>query len=199
MTTEQALAFLGFVVVIAGTPGPSNTLLTATGASVGVLRGVPALLGVAVGMAGLMLVVGGGLGALILDNPGVVTAVKWIGTAVLLWLAWKIASASGGEHVGGGRPVGFMGACMFQWANPKSWLACTSGAAAFLDPSRGSAAVQAALLAGLFVVAAVPSCFVWLAFGALVQRALRSARAQRIFNVTMGVLLALSAVVLLLD
>jgi threonine/homoserine/homoserine lactone efflux protein len=199
MTTEQALAFVGFSIVIAATPGPSNTLLTATGAAVGVLRGMRALLGVAVGMAALMLVVAGGLGALILDDPGIVTVVKWIGTGVLLWLAWKIATASGGAHAAGARPVGFVGACVFQWANPKSWLACTSGAAAFLDPSRGSAALQAAVLAALFVVAAVPSGFVWLAFGALVQRVLRSPRAQRIFNVVMGVLLALSAVVLLID
>ena len=51
MTPAQILAFVGFAVVLAGTPGPSNTLLTATGANVGVMRGLPALFGVAVGMA----------------------------------------------------------------------------------------------------------------------------------------------------
>jgi len=32
MTTEQAVAFLLFAVVAAGTPGPSNVMLMATGA-----------------------------------------------------------------------------------------------------------------------------------------------------------------------
>jgi threonine/homoserine/homoserine lactone efflux protein len=45
MTLEHTLAFLGFSIVVAGTPGPSNALLTATGASVGVRRGLPALVG----------------------------------------------------------------------------------------------------------------------------------------------------------
>jgi threonine/homoserine/homoserine lactone efflux protein len=54
--------------------------------------------------------------------------------------------------------------------------------------------VQAALLGGLFALAALPSGFLWLAFGAGVQRALNSRRRRRVFNVTMGVLLALSIV-----
>ena len=48
---EQVVAFLVFALVGAGTPGPANVLLAATGAQVGVLRGVPCLLGVAIGTA----------------------------------------------------------------------------------------------------------------------------------------------------
>ena len=194
MTLEQMLAFVGFSVVVAGTPGPSNALLTATGARVGIGRGLPALLGVAAGMAALMFVVAFGLGTLILEQPLVLLALKWTGAAVLIWLAWKIATARGHAAETQARPIGFGGAAAFQWVNPKSWLACTSAAAAFLDHSHGSAALQAGLLAALFVVAALPCCFVWLAFGAVVQRALRSERAQRTFNIAMGALLALSVV-----
>jgi threonine/homoserine/homoserine lactone efflux protein len=46
----------------------------------------------------------------------------------------------------------------------------------------------------LFVLAVTPCCFVWLAFGAVVQRALRSQRARRTFNVAMGAVLAASVV-----
>jgi threonine/homoserine/homoserine lactone efflux protein len=45
----------------------------------------------------------------------------------------------------------------------------------------------------LFVLAALPSCFVWLAFGAAIQRFLATERAARLFNVTMGATLAGSA------
>src|SRR5438477_11297533 len=95
MTPEHTLAFLGFSIVVAGTPGPSNALLTATGASVGVVRGLPALVGVAAGMGVLMFVVAFGLGTLILETPWLLTALKWTGAAVLLWLAWKIATSRG--------------------------------------------------------------------------------------------------------
>jgi threonine/homoserine/homoserine lactone efflux protein len=192
MTPEQLLAFLGFSIVVAGTPGPSNALLTATGANVGVVRGLPALIGVVVGMAALMFVVAFGLGAIIFETPLLLTAVKWAGAAVLLWLAWKIATSRPIAAETGGRSIGFVGAAAFQWINPKSWLACTSAAAAFLDHSRGTALLQAATLALLFVLAALPCCFVWLAFGAVLQRALRSERALRTFNIIMGLVLAAS-------
>jgi threonine/homoserine/homoserine lactone efflux protein len=196
VTAEHALAFLGFAVVVAGTPGPSNAMLTATGAQVGVRRGVPALVGVAAGMAGLMFVVAFGLGTLILSTPLLPLAIKWAGAVVLLWLAWKIATAhpTGSSSDPSSRPIGFLGAAVFQWVNPKSWLACTSAAAAFLDPRARTPAQQAALLALLFVLAALPCCFIWLAGGAVVQRALRSERAQRTFNLAMSVLLAASVV-----
>lgn len=42
----------------------------------------------------------------------------------------------------------------------------------------------------LFVLAALPSCFVWLAFGATLQRFLRTERAVSMFNVAMGAMLA---------
>jgi len=197
MTPEHALAIFAFSVSAAGTPEPSNALLTATGANVGVVRGLPALVGVAAGMALLMFVVGFGLGAVILENAAVLTAVKWSGVAVLCWLAWKIAMSRGTSIANNSRPVGFLGAAGFQWVNPKSWLVCTSAAATFLNPSGGTAQLQAGMLALIFVLAALPSCFAWLAFGAVLQRVLHWERALRTFNIVMGVLLAASVVLFL--
>ncbi len=197
MTAEQALAFFVFSVVAAGTPGPSNALLTATGANVGVRRGLPALFGVGAGMGLMMFLVAFGLGSVILGNPLVLTIVKWCGAAVLLWLAWKIATAHGASTTTGGKPVGFFGAAAFQWVNPKSWLICTSAAATYLDQRAGSALGQSIAFAVTFVVAALPSIFPWLAFGAVMQRWLRSDRSRRIFNGAMGVLLAASVILII--
>ena len=63
------------------------------------------------------------------------------------------------------------------------WLSCAEA---------GSPVIQAGSLAGPFVVAALPTCFLWLAFGAAVQHVLHSRRRRRIFNIAMGALLALS-------
>jgi threonine/homoserine/homoserine lactone efflux protein len=192
MTPEQAVAFFTFSVAAAATPGPSNALLTATGANVGVLRGLPALVGVAVGMGLMMFLVAFGLGTIILDNSVVLTGVKWVGAAFLLWLAWKIATAGRGSAAAGSKPIGFLGAAAFQWINPKSWLVCASAAATFLDQGAGSPLAQSAAFGLTFVVASLPSCFPWLAFGAVVQRFLRSERTLRVFNGAMGALLAAS-------
>jgi threonine/homoserine/homoserine lactone efflux protein len=194
MTPQQAVSFFLFSVAAAGTPGPSNVLLTATGAQVGVLRGLPCLFGVALGMAVMMFVVAFGLGSVILGNPLVLRGIKWAGAAVLIWLAWRIATAHRAGSGPGGKPVGFLGAAAFQWGNPKSWLVCASAAATFLDQGAGSALGQSAALGLVFVLACLPSCFPWLAFGAVLQRVLRSERAHRIFNVAMGTLLAASVI-----
>jgi len=198
MTNEQAVAFLLFALVAAVTPGPSNVMLTATGGQVGVLRGLPCLLGVSTGVGFMLFVVPLGLGSLVLGRPPALHALHWGGAAVLLWLSWKIATASDRiDAASGGKPVGYLGAAVFQWANPKAWLVSASAAGTFLSAGAGSPVVQGASLGALFVLAALPSGFLWLAFGAAVQRLLRSPRRMRAFNVTMGVLLALSIVLIL--
>jgi threonine/homoserine/homoserine lactone efflux protein len=179
--------------VAAVTPGPSNLMLTAAGAHGGVLKGLPCLLGVTTGMALMMFMVPLGLGSLLLAYPLALTVLRGGGAAFLLWLAWKIATApSPIDSAPAPAPVGYLGAAVFQWVNPKSWLVSASAAATFLGAGAGSPVGQAASLAGLFFVAAVPSGFVWLAFGAAVQRVLQSRRRRRAFNVVMGALLALS-------
>jgi threonine/homoserine/homoserine lactone efflux protein len=198
VTSEQAVAFFVFAVAAAGTPGPSNALLTATGASVGVARGIPALLGVAAGMAALMFVVAFGLGALLVQTPFLLTALKIGGAAVLCWLAWKIGTSPRPGGASGASPIGFFGAAGFQWINPKSWLVCASAAATFLDPRAGNPLEQAAGLSVTFVLACLPSCFPWLAFGAVLHRVLRSDRAWRIFSGAMGLLLAASVLLVVL-
>jgi len=194
MIPEQAVAFLLFAIVAAGTPGPSNLLLTATGANVGVLRGLPCLLGVTIGMGVMMCAVAFGLGRVVLANPTVLRALNWMGAAFLLWLAWKIATSGRSDAADGGKPVGFVGAAAFQWINPKAWLVCASAAGAYLNAASGSALAQAMTLGTLFILASLPGCFVWLAFGATAQRFLRTERAWRTFSVAMGVLLAGSVV-----
>jgi threonine/homoserine/homoserine lactone efflux protein len=192
MSTEQTAAFVLFAVVAAVTPGPSNVMLTAAGANGGVVRGLPCLVGVTAGMGLMMFVVPLGLGSLILKNPLVLKALNWAGATFLLWLSWKIATSRRMDSLPESRPVGFIGAAVFQWVNPKSWLVTASAAGAFLHTGAGSPVLQSALLGGLFILVALPSCFVWLAFGATAQRLLQTPRRLRAFNITMGILLALS-------
>jgi threonine/homoserine/homoserine lactone efflux protein len=197
MTPDKAVAFLLFAVAAAGTPGPSNLLLTATGANGGVLRGLPCLLGVTIGMGVMMFVVAFGLGRVVLASPTVSLALNGAGGVFLLWLSWKIATAGRGAAAAGRKPVGFIGAAAFQWINPKSWLVCASAAGTYLNAESGSALAQAMAFGALFILASLPSCFVWLAFGATAEGLLRSERARRTFNIAMAMLLAGSVALIL--
>ena len=189
MTAGHALAFVLFAVVAAMTPGPSNLMLASTGAAVGVRRGLPALLGQVVGMGLMLFLVAFGLGSLVLKSPLIIQGLTWGGSGFLLWLAWTIATAGCSEATADSVRVGFWAAAAFQWVNPKAWLVCAGAVGTYLQADAGTAFGQSVALALLFIVAALPSCFVWLAAGASVQRFLRTERAARIFNVTMGALL----------
>jgi threonine/homoserine/homoserine lactone efflux protein len=197
MTTQQALAFLVFSLVAAVTPGPSNVMLTATGANAGVVRGLPCLFGVATSMALMMFLVPLGMASIVLKHPIMLKALNWCGAAVLLWLSWKIAMSGGSASAVKRDPVGFVEAAIFQWVNPKSWLVSISAAGTFLSAEGGGAVLQSAALGAIFFMAAWPSGFVWLAFGATVQRVLRTPRRMRVFNVAMGAALALSIMMIL--
>ncbi|HUZ84031.1 MAG TPA: LysE family translocator [Gaiellales bacterium] len=190
VTTGQAVAFLLFAVVAAITPGPSNLILTSTGAAVGLLRGLPALLGQVLGMGLMLFLVGFGLESLVLLSPLILEILKWCGIAFLLWLAWKIATAGHDDAAAERVHVGFWAAAGFQWVNPKAWLVCAGAIATYLPGAAGGALARSASFALLFVLAALPCCFVWLAAGAGLQQLLRSGRPARIFNVAMGALLA---------
>jgi threonine/homoserine/homoserine lactone efflux protein len=197
MSREQAAAFLLFSFVAAVTPGPSNVLLTAAGANLGIRRGLGCLLGVSAGMGSMMLLVASGVAGVLLTQTAVLPAIKIGGAAFLLWLAWRIASA--GRSDPGVAPGGFrfLDAAALQWVNPKAWIVAAGAAATYLDPAPHSALQQALAFSLIFVAAALPSGFLWLAFGAAVQGLLRDDRRRRVFNIAMGMALAASVLMIL--
>src|SRR5207247_2804680 len=110
----------------------------------------------------MMFLVPLGLGSLVLEHPQVLKTLNWGGAAFLLWLSWRIATSSSRiESMPESNPVGYLGAALFQWVNPKSWLVSASAASTFLSAEAGSPILQAASLGGRCVLAALPICFVW--------------------------------------
>jgi threonine/homoserine/homoserine lactone efflux protein len=191
----QLIAFMTFSAVVAGTPGPSNALLTAVGARVGVRRGLPSLLGQVTGMGAMLFAITLGLGNVLLAHPVALQVLKWGGAAMLCWMAWRIATAGHAEGTTNA-PAGFLRMAAFQWVNPKGWLVGVAAIAIFLDRRAGSALGQAVIFAILFSLVALPSCFPWLALGAALQRFLRTPLARRVLNGATAALLAASTILL---
>src|SRR5215472_14145451 len=103
----QVIAFMTFSAVVAGTPGPSNALLTAVGARVGVRRGLPSLLGQVTGMGVMLFAIALGLGNVLLAHPVALQVLKWGGAAMLCWMAWRIATAGPAEGITNA-PAGYL-------------------------------------------------------------------------------------------
>jgi threonine/homoserine/homoserine lactone efflux protein len=194
MPLDVFLALASFAFVMAFTPGPNNIMLTASGANFGFTRSIPHLAGVVIGFVVLLLVSGGGLGALLVTFPSIQTALKVVGTAYMLWLAWKIANPYGG-HDGknsDARPPTFLQAVAFQWVNPKGVIIAFGAVALYVRPER--ALLDLLILLTVFGVATLLSTLTWLCFGAALSQVLRDERHAQIFNIVMALLLVASIV-----
>ena len=194
------LPFLAFAVAASATPGPNNLLVLATAAQNGIRAAIPLIVGIALGFGFMVGVVGVGLAGPLTHHPAVHSGMRWVGTAWMLVLAWRIARAepttlSGPEAV---VPMGFWGACAFQWINPKAWVMALATAATYTTPGDDIWA-QVLLLSSIFFVISFPCVGIWALLGAGASTLLTTPRRMRAFNLVMGLLLAASVVPVLIN
>ncbi|ATA26364.1 alcohol dehydrogenase [Brenneria goodwinii] len=192
MELSLFLSMLGFLWVAAITPGPNNMLLTTSGANFGFSRSLWLMLGIIFGMQSILLLVAFGVGGLILIYPSLHFALKVLGSLYLLWLAWKIATAAYEKLEildAPPQPIRFYQGWLLQFLNPKAWLMGLGAVASFSLPGREYHHSVVAISIGIVLVNLVAGV-VWLGFGTLIGRLLRSKKAWIIFNVSMGILTA---------
>ena len=194
MTVQLLLAFVLFAFATAGTPGPNNMMLLASGANFGFRATILHILGISVGLGVMVLAMGLGLGGVFKAWPVLHDVLRWVGGTYLLWLAWKIATAKGisdklGNGDAGARPMTFLGAAAFQWVNPKAWAMALTAATTY--PPEGSA-LAVVIVAGTFMLVGAPCCAAWAGFGQGMRRFLDRPLVLRAFNLTMAALLVAS-------
>ncbi|QDX28722.1 LysE family translocator [Dickeya poaceiphila] len=186
------LSMLGFLWVAAITPGPNNMLLTASAANFGVLRSMPLMLGIMIGMQSMLLLVALGLGSLILLYPSLHLALKVLGSAYLLWLSWKIATAAYEKldtDTAPPTPILLYQGGLLQFLNPKAWLMTLGAVAGFSLAGEGYVGSVVAISVAMVSVNFVAG-IIWLGFGVMIGRLLQSPRAWKLFNLAMGILTA---------
>ena len=191
------LPLMTYVATMSVTPGPNNLMLAASGVNFGFRRTVPHMLGISIGHGIQVGIVAGLLAWVMAWLDDVRLALVLAGCTYLLWLAWRQAQAG---QPGGGKsaqPLGFIGAALFQWVNPKAWMMVLNTAILFLPRGGGwSAALSLALIC---VIVNFPCIALWAAVGDRLRFKLRDPLALRIFNGSMALLLAVTAVWILID
>ena len=188
---NELLGLAGFALVGSITPGPNNALLWASGLRFGFRRTARHVAGTAVGIGVLVLAVAGGIGVVLTALPGADLALKLIGSAYLIYLAFRIARSQGGNRMVSSRPLGVLCAAAFQFANPKAWLFALAAAGTFLPPDVAPVAGGLAAAATCAVVV-LGTAAVWAAGGAALNRIVEDGRAQRAVSVALALILAAS-------
>ncbi|WP_194721063.1 LysE family translocator [Noviherbaspirillum malthae] len=191
---ESLLPLALFAFVSSITPGPNNIMLTSSGILFGFLRSIPHMLGITVGFGAMLALCAAGIGSLVLAVPAIHVVLKVIGSAYLVYLAWKLRSmAFRQEEQSHARPMSFLGAALFQFANPKAWVMAVTGASAFL-PLLQPAWLAVAVFCIVFCAVNLPCIGLWAGTGAVLRRYLSQPRWQRLFCGIMVLLTLYSAV-----
>ena len=190
MTYDLFAALTLFAFVSSITPGPNNLMLMASGANFGFRRTIPHMLGVGLGFVLMILLLGAGLVRVFDLYPITYDVLKFASVVYLLFLAWKIATASSiREQQSVGTPMTFLQAAGFQWVNPKAWAMALTAISAY-TPSQSYGAIL--LVAIIFGAVNIPSVGSWTILGQQMTRFLTNSTRLTVFNWMMAVLLVAS-------
>lgn len=180
------LAMATFAFVLSATPGPVNVLALASGLNHGLFRSVPFVFGATAGFTALLYMIGL-VGAQLVESwPVLMQVMKYGGTAYILYMGVKLFGAKTDlTQEKAIRPRFYQGVVL-QWMNPKAWIACLSGVAAFVSGADDHMLV-------LFCVVYFAICFIgvglWASVGRWGQLVIKQAHHLDLLNKIMGLAL----------
>lgn len=188
MNSSLFISYLLFCLVMTSTPGPNNALVMLSGARFGLKKTLPLILGIACGVALQLIAIGMGLNQMFLWFPKLQLLLSLIGTAYILWLAWKIAMSGPLQIKLEEKPsMGFVQGAIFQWVNPKAWIMSISTIATYFAVNHQfSAIVYAALI---LLLISIPCVGIWAVAGKFLRRLLMQPKFSFIFNLSMALAL----------
>jgi threonine/homoserine/homoserine lactone efflux protein len=180
------------------TPGPNNFMILNSGLHFGVKKSLPHYLGICFGFPLMVLLVALGLGAIFLQYSWLKDALKIVGSAYMLYLAWCIISTTTSpKEAGLAKPFSFLQALAFQWVNPKAWLMAIGAVSIFSIAE--SHFHNALAISAIFLLVCIPCIGIWMVCGAFLKRILKNERQQKWFNALMAFCLVASIGMIIID
>ena len=179
------LAFALAAAVVYVTPGVDMAYIASKGVAHGRRAALWAAAGTVAGVTSQAIAAALGVTALFAASPVAFEIVRWLGVAYLCWLGVQTLRArdepTARAESDAWRPwPTFARGAAINVLNPKIALFFLAFLPQFVDPERGSVALQLSLLGALFAVGALLWCAALaLAFGSLGARAGRSAGFRR--------------------
>ncbi|WP_042428068.1 LysE family translocator [Comamonas granuli] len=193
MPPAEFTALLLLATAMSFTPGPNTTLSTALAANRGLAHAMRFVCAVPVGWSALLLLCAGGVGAMVVAAPLLRWAIKAVGIAYLLWLAYKLSQTARLAEADAARlDVGFWQGTLLQFVNIKAWLLALTIVAGWIA-GRDDALQRLAVVLPVMLVFAFSSNLAYAATGAILRRWLAQGQRLLWFNRGMALVLALTA------
>lgn len=196
LTLQAAFAFLGVSLLLGITPGPDNIFVLVQSASHGRRAGLLVVLGLCAGLVVHTTAIALGLAAVFAASEFAFVVLKFAGAAYLGYLAWQAFRAPASDRATAPAPALraqqlFVRGIIMNLTNPKVVFFFLAFLPQFVDPERGSVALQLAQLGALFILATLITFGAISYFAAALGQRLRgSVRAQLWMNRAAGTVFA---------
>ena len=190
MITWELIATISvYYFVMYVTPGPNNSILTASGIKFGFIRSVPNIIGISSGHGIQLALVCFGLGSLFLQFPILLEILKYIGACYLLYLAWKMfGSLNISLTDEKSSPLKYYEAILFQFVNPKAWVICITAVSLFY-PEKENLIIGTLFLVIMSTIINLPSISMWAFGGSVIRHYLSNERLKKIIELLLAILL----------
>ena len=180
------------------TPGPNNSILTASGIQFGFIRSIPNIIGISSGHGVQLALVCFGLGSLFTQFPILLEVLKYIGACYLLYLAWKMfGSLNISITEEKSSPLKYHEAILFQFVNPKAWVICITAVSLFY-PENVNLIIGTLFLVIMSTIINLPSISMWAFGGSIIRRYLSNKKLKTIIEWILAILLLGTAISIVL-
>lgn len=177
------VAFMVFVCVMTGTPGPGNMAFMAIGAHAGALKALKPILGAVLAAFVMDVMIVHGLGSALAQGEMLTLVMKIVCMGYMLYLSWRILNMAR-DNGGDGKPLTFWEGAMIHPLSPKTWAMGVIGFSVYFKPE-GSLWDEALIMAGGFAAGALFFHSAWALAGSSIMRLLGKGRSFQIFNACM--------------
>lgn len=189
--------FLSFAIPTSISPGPNNISTMAFCMGMGYRKTFPYILGIAVGTFIIFLICAAlsfGLSQLV---PDIITYLKYIGAAYILYLAFKTSRLNIGDESRPQVAARFHDGLLLQLVNPKAIFYGMTIYSTFLQPLVGNKFYLTLSAVGLAMFTFLVVSF-WGLFGTIIFRYLKNNTIRRIFAIVMASALVYVAIEILI-
>lgn len=195
---ELYYTLITFYFVMFLTPGPNNIMLTTSGFKYGFKKTIPHILGIPFGHLFQILSISMGLGILFQIYPIIQSILKILGFSYLFFLSYKmIGSLNKINHKNTSRPLKFHESFLFQFLNPKAWIATTTAVSIFF-PKEEPFLIGIFFLVGIALIILLPSAIIWTLFGSSIRIFISDIKIKKIIEFVMAGLLFGTGIIILL-
>ena len=198
ITWEMIATISVYYFVMYATPGPNNSILTASGVKFGFMRSIPNIIGISSGHGIQLALVCFGLGSLFMQFPILLEILKYIGACYLLYLAWKMfGSLNISITSEKSSPLKYYEAILFQFVNPKAWVICITAVSLFY-PQKENLIIGTLFLVIMSTIINLPSISMWAFGGSVIRHYLSNEKLKKIIEWLLAILLFGTAISIVL-